>query len=70
MPPGWDCLSTLKSPGNIDLLRNLGTDKLKFPFHGSLCAPSEFVDVGEDLCEDELNTSATVAETFQEDTIR
>lgn len=35
-----------------------------------LCAPSDFVDVGEDLCEDKLNTSATVAETFQEDTIR
>lgn len=35
-----------------------------------LCAPSDFVDVGEDLCEGELNTSATVAETFQEDTIR
>lgn len=35
-----------------------------------LCSPSEFVDVGKDLCEDESNTSATVAETFQEDTIR
>lgn len=35
-----------------------------------LCAPSDFVDVGEDLCEDKLNTSATVVEIFQEDAIR
>lgn len=26
----------LKSPVNIELLRNLGKDELKFPFHGSL----------------------------------
>ncbi|KAF3813250.1 hypothetical protein GH733_018414 [Mirounga leonina] len=31
---GYD--ETLKSAVNIELLRNLGKDKLKFPFHGSL----------------------------------
>lgn len=75
LPPGWDGLSILKTPENIDLLMTLGKDKLKFHSIDPLGAPSPFVDIDTLLirgnsCKDKLNASNTAAERFQDDIIR
>lgn len=75
LPPGWDGLSILKTPEDIDLLMNLGKDKLKFHSMDPLGVPSPFMDVDTLLswgnsCKDKLNASNMAEERFQEDIIR